>query len=59
MRDKKKAWDTLRELGISEETLQIVTSINGYTFETLESILYASLGYESFDQVMRWTGVKA
>ena len=54
MRDKKKAWDALRELGISEETLQIVTSINGYTFETLESILYAALGYESFDQVIRW-----
>ena len=59
MRDKKKAWNTLRELGVSEETLQIVTSINGYTFETLESILYAALGYESFDQIGRWAGVKA
>ena len=35
-----------------------MTSINGYTFETMESILYAALGYESFDQVIRWTGVK-
>ena len=46
-----EAWDKLEKLGVSEQTLQIVTSINGYTLEALEGILYAHAGYESFDQV--------
>lgn len=47
----EKAWDTLLELGVSEQTLQIVTSINGYNLETLDDILYAHAGYRSFDQL--------
>lgn len=46
-----KAWDKLITLGISEETINIVTKINGYSLESLESILYAAYGYRSFDQV--------
>lgn len=46
-----KAWDTLETMGISEQTLQIVTSINGYSLDTLEDILYAATGYNSFDQL--------
>lgn len=45
------AWDTLMALGVSEQTLQIVTSINGYTMDTLTDILYAHTGYRSFDQL--------
>lgn len=44
-------WDKLTEYGVSEETLQIITSINGYSAETLEDVLYAALGYQSFDQL--------
>lgn len=44
-------WDKLEELGVSEQTLQIVTSINGYTTDTLEDVLYAHTGYRNFDQL--------
>lgn len=49
----EEAWDALIEAGVSEETLQIVTAINGYTVDTLEDVLYASQGYRSFEQ---WLG---
>ena len=49
----EEAWDALIEAGVSEETLQIVTAINGYTVGTLEDVLFASQGYRSFDQ---WLG---
>ena len=52
MTDQKTiAWDTLLDLGVSEQTLQIVTAINGYTIETLMDILYAHTGYRSFEQL--------
>ena len=47
----ERAWDTLLEMGVYEQTLQIVTSINGYNIETLEDVLYAHAGYHSFDQL--------
>ena len=49
--EKSAQWDSLLELGVSEQTLQIVTSINGYSSETLEDVLYAHCGYRSFDQL--------
>lgn len=44
-------WDTLTTMGVSEETLQVVTDINGYNEESMEDILYATTGYRSFDQL--------
>ena len=44
-------WNKLEELGVSEQTLEIITSINGYSEETLEDVLYAHTGYRSFDQL--------
>lgn len=44
-------WDALLTQGVSEQTLQIVTSINGYNRETMEDVLYAATGYRSFDQL--------
>ena len=35
----------------SDETLKIVTSINGFTLETLEDVLYATTGYNSLEQL--------
>ena len=42
-------WDALLEAGISEQTLQIVTNINGYSEETMTDILYAAFGERQFD----------
>lgn len=44
-------WERLEELGVSEQTLQIVTDINGYNHETMLDILYAHTGYRNFDQL--------
>lgn len=49
----EEAWDYLIEQGLaSGETLQVVTNINGYSLDTLESVLYAVAGYHSFDQYL-------
>lgn len=46
------AWSYLIEHGIvSEETLQVVTDINGYSIETLEDVLYATTGERDFDDL--------
>ena len=45
------AEDTLVIMGVSEETIQIVTAINGRSLETYENILFAKFGYRSFDQL--------
>ncbi|MCM1363023.1 MAG: hypothetical protein NC235_14170 [Clostridiales bacterium] len=45
-------WDyLLEEIGVSEETLQVVTDINGYSEQTMCDILYAVTGYHSFEQL--------
>ena len=44
-------WDLLVEMGVSEETLDIITSINGYNLQTLEDVLYVKFGYRSFEQL--------
>jgi hypothetical protein len=47
-------WDYLLDNSlVSEETLQVVTDINGYSAETLESILYAVTGYRNFEQIKK------
>jgi len=49
--DVNDAWDFLIESGIvSEETLKVVTNINGYSIETLEDVLYSETGYHTFEQ---------
>ena len=45
-------WDYLTEIvGVSEETLRIVTCIDGYNTDTMEAVLYATTGYRGFDQL--------
>lgn len=44
-------WDKLLDLGVSEQTLSIVTDINGYSKETLLDVLYAHTGYRNFEQM--------
>lgn len=41
-------WDyLLEEIGVSEETLQVVTDINGYSEQTMCAVT----GYHSFEQL--------
>lgn len=49
--DINSAWDDLLELGVSEQTLQIITRINGYSMDVLTDVLYAFSGYCSFEQL--------
>lgn len=44
-------WDRLKDIGVEEQTLQIVTDINGFTKETLLDVLYAYSGYRNFEQM--------
>ena len=45
----EEAWKLLSEMGVSEQTLQIITSINGYNMETMTDILYVHTGERSFE----------
>lgn len=48
-----QAWEYLTEYGTAtEEELQLVTCINGYSFEVMEQVLDVRTGYKSFDQLM-------
>ena len=44
-------WMQLELLGVEEQTLQIVTDINGYNEQSMRDILYAHTGYRDFDQL--------
>lgn len=44
-------WDALMDMGVEEQTLKIVTAINGYSRKTMEDVLYAHTGYRTFDQL--------
>ena len=44
-------WEILLELGVSEQTLQVVTDINGYNEQAMKDILYSVTGYNDFDQL--------
>lgn len=46
-----QAWDALIEIGISEQTLRVVTNINGYTLESMKDILFSEFGYRGFEQL--------
>ena len=44
-------WNTLLNMGVEEQTLNIITDINGYSEETMCDVLYAYAGYNDFDQL--------
>ena len=49
--NKEQMWDYLKDVVlVSEQTLQVVTDINGYSEETMCDILYAVTGYRDFEQ---------
>lgn len=49
---KEDMWQSLLDHGVSDETLRVVTNINGYSEETMCDILYATTGYRDFFQMM-------
>ena len=45
-------WEFLIDYSIAtEEELQLVTKINGYNVDSLESVIYVRTGYRSLDQL--------
>ena len=45
----EQMWDVLmHRFGVSEQTLRIVTDINGYSEETMLAVLYAVSAYNDF-----------
>lgn len=44
-------WDALESLGVEDQALMIVTSINGYSKETMLDILQAHTGFRAFHQI--------
>ena len=48
---KDEYWDYMLSNEIAtEDELRLVTSINGYSTETLNDVLYARTGYRSIEQ---------
>ena len=39
---------------VSEETLDVVTSINGYNEKTLDDVLYVKTGYRDIEQYLEY-----
>ena len=51
MTDINTLWTRLEVYGIAtEEEIDLVTNINGYSEETLNDILYARTGYRDIEQ---------
>lgn len=44
-------WDILLDIGVSEQTLQVVTDINSYNEQSMKDILYSVTGYRNFNQL--------
>ena len=50
--ERDEAWDYLVEMGIATEAeLQLVCNINGFSLESIESVIYARTGLRGMDQL--------
>ncbi len=55
--NKEQMWEILEDMvGVYSETLQIISNINGYSEETMEDVLYAVTGYNTFEQYLEEEG---
>ena len=51
-KERDNLYDYLFDYGHStEEEIRFVTSINGYSLDSLESILYSRTGYRTLEQI--------
>ena len=49
----ERIWDYLIDNAIAtEEELQLVTDVAGYSVRTLEDVIYARTGYNDLEQLM-------
>ena len=49
----EQIWDLLINYNVAtQDELELVTSINGYSIDTLDSIIYARTGYRNIEQLM-------
>lgn len=56
--DIDQVWQLLLDYDIATENeLQLVTNINGYKIESLESIIYSRTGLNSVDQLVDDLGI--
>lgn len=46
---KEEMWEALKDMGVCEQALQLITDINGYNKETMLDILYAHTGEREFE----------
>ena len=52
MNEVNEVYETLiEEYCVSEEALQLITNINGYSIDTLNDVIYAMFGYRSLKQL--------
>jgi len=48
----REVWGYLVETGIAtDDELNLVSNINGFTLETMESVIYVRTGYRSLEQL--------
>ena len=53
----ERIWDYLIDNAIAtEEELQLVTDVAGYSVRTLEGVVYARTGYNDLEQLMEEMG---
>lgn len=52
----KEMWDLLLEAGVNEQVLVVVTDINGYNEQSMLDILYATYGYNDFNDLKEEMG---
>lgn len=51
-------WDLFLSYDVcSEETLRVVTSINGYSLQTMKDILFATTGLRNLEQFINEFGI--
>lgn len=49
----EETWDKITELGIATESeLQLVTSLNGYSIDTLNSVVYVRTAYNTLSDYL-------
>ena len=50
----EQIWDLLIDYNVAtQDELKLVTSINGYTIDTLNSIIYARTAYRNIEQLIK------
>lgn len=44
----EEMWDELTHIGVSDDTLEIITQINSYSEDTMRDVLFAVTGDNTF-----------